>query len=189
VLPDETCGEAEGATKGGAGRGGNGRSLKSQPFEAPTAPPENGWIVYADGACSGNPGPCGLGVVIRGPEGATGEGYEYLGTGTNNIAELTAILRALEWIPPGPEMIAVYTDSSYAIGVLQKGWKAKANKELIEDVKAAMKKRANLRLNYVPGHAGVSLNELADELARLAVETRSSRPASFKASRREAETR
>ena len=186
VLPDETCGEATAPPpKDGAGgaakkKGGARASSpkKDGNHHAPTAPPDGGWIAYADGACSGNPGPCGLGVVIRGPSGATGEGYEYLGTGTNNVAELTAILRACEWIPKGGATLDIYTDSSYAIGVLQKGWKAKANQELVEKVKKAIAGRSpKPKLHYVPGHAGVALNEIADELARTAVETRGSRAA------------
>lgn len=185
VLPDDTCSEAsapppkEGSAAGSSAKKGASKSAKkSGDHHAPTAPPDGGWIAYADGACSGNPGPCGLGVVIRGPSGATGEGYEYLGTGTNNVAELTAILRACEWIPKGDATVDIYTDSSYAIGVLQKGWKAKANQDLVAKVKAALDgRRPKPKLHYVPGHAGVALNEIADELARTAVETRGSRAA------------
>ncbi len=188
VLPDDTCGEASAPPpKDGTGAAKNAKSAKKSAgrspkkdgnHHAPTAPPDNGWIAYADGACSGNPGPCGLGVVVRGPEGATGEGYEYLGTGTNNVAELTAILRACEWIPKGDATVDIYTDSSYAIGVLQKGWKAKANQDLVQKVKTALEgRRPKPKLHYVPGHSGVALNEIADALARTAVETRGSRRA------------
>lgn len=182
VLPDDTCSEASApppkADGAAAKKGGAKSPKKGGAHPAPTAPPDGGWIAYADGACSGNPGPCGLGVVIRGPSGATGEGYEYLGTGTNNVAELTAILRACEWIPKGDATVDIYTDSSYAIGVLQKGWKAKANQDLVAKVKAALDgRRPRPKLHYVPGHAGVALNEIADELARTAVETRGSRAA------------
>jgi ribonuclease HI len=104
------------------------------------------------------------------------EGREYLGTATNNVAELTAILRALEWIPPVAAAIVVHTDSQYAIGVLQKGWKAKANGELVARTKRVVQERG-ARLVYVPGHQGVPLNERADELAREAVTSRSTRAA------------
>src|SRR5580658_5873837 len=89
------------------------------------------WIAYTDGACSGNPGPAGSGVVIVSPDGKMHEGLEYLGEATNNVAELTGILRALEWIPGGARRIVIHTDSQYAIGVLQKGWKAKVNQDLV----------------------------------------------------------
>jgi ribonuclease HI len=54
-------------------------------------------IIYADGACSGNPGPAGLGVVLQ-DGGARRELSQFLGQGTNNIAELTAILEAADAI-------------------------------------------------------------------------------------------
>ena len=128
-------------------------------------------VAFADGACSGNPGPAGLGVVVMHNKDRR-ELSEYLGTGTNNIAELTAILRVAELYAGEKEDVHVFTDSSYSIGVLQKGWKAKANVELIADTKAAIKKAGNVTLHYVPGHAGVALNERADELARQAVKSR-----------------
>ena len=102
------------------------------------------------------------------------EAYEYLGTGTNNIAELTAILRGLEIVKSrgadalnGP--VDVLTDSSYCIGLLTKGWKAKKNQALIADLRACVAEFGDLRLLKVPGHAGVPLNERADELARQAI--------------------
>jgi ribonuclease HI len=97
--------------------------------------PSDGWIAYTDGACSGNPGPAGSGVVLVSPDGKMHEGLEYLGEATNNVAELTGILRAIEWIPKDGRPIVVHTDSQYAIGVLQKGWKAKANQELVARTK------------------------------------------------------
>ncbi len=131
-------------------------------------------IVFADGACSGNPGPAGAGVAIF--EGAVKklELSEFLGTGTNNIAELTAILRAAEKLESDARPIEIRTDSSYAIGVLTKGWKAKANPELVAKTKVALGKLASVKLTYVPGHAGVAGNELADALAVAAVSARKS---------------
>ena len=51
-------------------------------------------VIHTDGACSGNPGPAGIGVFIERPDGEIIEHSEFIGEGTNNIAELTAILRA-----------------------------------------------------------------------------------------------
>jgi ribonuclease HI len=177
-LPDDTCAPAEevkredrqprddgnGATRARAKRAASTR-------EHPTTPAPNTALAYSDGACSGNPGPAGLGVVIV-TESERIELSEYLGTATNNIAELTAVLRAIEAIRPAIPTV-IYTDSSYAIGVLQKGWKAKANVELVDRLRREIGKR-DVELHYVPGHAGVELNERADELARLAIETRAS---------------
>jgi ribonuclease HI len=163
VLPDDTC--VDEATSPPAAR---------QYEHAPRV--QGGWLAYADGACSGNPGPAGCGVVLVSPEGKLHDGLEYLGDATNNVAELTAILRALEWIPASAKSITVHTDSQYSIGVLQKGWKAKANQDLVRRAKEKLTSR-RAHLVYVPGHRGVVLNERADALAREAVETRSSRKA------------
>jgi ribonuclease HI len=137
------------------------------------AHPTNSWIAYTDGACTGNPGPAGSGTIVIAPGGKIRESYAYLGEGTNNVAELTAIMNALE-ATPKDEPLVVHTDSQYAIGVLSKGWKAKANGPLIERIRKALHGRG-VRFVYVPGHAGVPLNERADELAREAIRTRSSR--------------
>jgi ribonuclease HI len=144
---------------------------------AVTAPSANEVVAFTDGACSGNPGPAGAGFIVIDPGGKIREGFEYLGVATNNIAELTAVLRAVEAIDAGAKA-RVHTDSGYSIGVLQKGWKAKANPELIAKVRAELSRRPGVRLVYVPGHAGVPMNERADELAREAVKTRKSQPLS-----------
>ena len=143
---------------------------------AAAAPQTSGWKAFTDGACSGNPGPAGAGVVLVSPDAKVHEGLEYLGEATNNVAELTAILRALEWAPTDVRAMVVHTDSKYAIGVLQMGWKAKANGDLVARTKSVVVERA-ARLVYVPGHSGVPLNERADALAREAIQTRSTRPA------------
>lgn len=173
VLPDDTCVPGEEAPSKAA-RSKERKTKAAEAALAPSAIPAGAWTVYADGACSGNPGPAGLGIVMVAPDGKSHDGFEYLGTATNNIAELTAILRTAEIAPAGA-VAYVHTDSQYSIGVLSKGWKAKANQELIANVKLALSKRKNWRLVYVPGHSGVPLNERADELAREAVRTRSSR--------------
>jgi ribonuclease HI len=165
LLADDACSTAAPAAKAPGARG-----LRS------VEPRANAWNAFTDGACSGNPGPAGAGVVIVSPDGKTSEGLEYLGEATNNVAELTAILRALEWIPEVARSIVVHTDSQYAIGVLQKGWRAKANQELVLRTRKLIEAR-QARLVYVPGHQGVPLNERADSLAREAIETRRSRAA------------
>jgi ribonuclease HI len=114
----------------------------------------------------------GIGVVVI--DGAQRkEKGEYLGVGTNNIAELTAIVRGIDLAGPAAaaKPVRIYTDSSYAIGVLSKGWKAKANQGLIADIK---KRLAPLNAEFVKvaGHAGIPENERCDELARNAIRGR-----------------
>ncbi len=137
--------------------------------------PSDALHVWTDGACSGNPGPMGIGAVVLG-EGARRELGEYLGEGTNNIAELVAIERGLalaaELDPKGTRPVRVYSDSGYAIGLLSKGWKAKANQDLVARLRRVTAKIADLTFVKVAGHAGVPENERCDELARLAVERR-----------------
>jgi len=166
-LPDDTCAEAEAvSSQKGSGKKSS-KKVDKKTAKPPPAPRDGEVVAYTDGACSGNPGPAGLGVVVlNGSERV--ERFEYLGRATNNVAELTAIERALEEI--GDREAIIYTDSQYAIGVLQKGWKAKANKELIAGIKEALAACSKVRLAYVPGHAGIDLNERADELARRAIE-------------------
>lgn len=132
--------------------------------------PKDAIIVYTDGACTGNPGPAGLGVVILDGKERR-ELSEYLGEGTNNIAELMAIVRALEETPRD-RTVVIHADSSYALGLLGKGWKAKANQEIVERMRTLAKDFKDLRLVKVAGHAGVSENERADQLARAAISRR-----------------
>jgi ribonuclease HI len=75
----------------------------------------------------------------------------------------------------GARATVIYTDSQYTIGVVQKGWKAKANKDLVAELREKLAGRRGTRLVYVPGHSGVLLNERADALAREAVTGRKSR--------------
>ena len=101
---------------------------------------------------------------------------EYLGSGTNNIAELTAILRGLEELTDEERAGAVhlYTDSAWSLGVLIGGWKAKTNLKLIEQIKAQMATVPKLELLKVRGHSGDPGNEEADHLATTAVRRESS---------------
>ena len=196
-LPDDTCGPAEAVSPGGAAarpgapsppaakgspRRARGRGRATEPVEV-VAPSAGGpgaarpdgaapLAVYTDGACSSNPGPAGLGVVIVRPTERI-ELSEYLGQATNNIAELTAVLRALHELEPACPA-RIHTDSQYTIGVVQRGWKAKANASLVAELRAVLGNHPHAHLVYVPGHSGVPLNERCDELARLAISRRRS---------------
>jgi ribonuclease HI len=177
LLPDATCGPADApdtsTAEQKAVRGASSGAGDAGPARVPAKHAEGTVIAYADGACSGNPGPAGLGVVILDGTRRV-ELSEYLGVQTNNIAELTAVLRALREVPPASPLV-IHTDSQYTIGVLQKGWKAKANATLIAELRDVLAAHEQTRLAYVPGHAGVILNERADALAREAVSGRRTR--------------
>lgn len=175
IHADDHCAPGEAvAPKEAKEKSAKSKSKSSSHSGTEIAPvPDGAWTAYTDGACTGNPGPAGSGWIVVSPEGKTEEGFAYLGEATNNIAELTAILRAVKKIPHRVPVV-VHTDSQYSIGVLSKGWKAKANGELIKGIRTALADHGAVRFVYVRGHVGVPLNERADELARQAISTRKS---------------
>jgi ribonuclease HI len=136
-----------------------------------TAPTREPVVIYTDGSCKGNPGPAGAAALLtfRNREKMVSQ---YVGEGTNNVAELEAVRLALSMIKKRGFPIDIYTDSTYVIGVLTKNWKAKENKELIQKIKFVMSGFKDLRLLKVAGHAGIPQNELVDELAKNAVDTK-----------------
>lgn len=141
------------------------------PATIPTAPSEGVVLIFTDGACSGNPGQAGLGVLLMfGPHRK--EIWEYLGESTNNVAELMAILRGLEAVTDVRRPVHLYTDSSYAIGVLARGWKPKANVSLIKQIRKLLGEFSDVTLHKVKGHAGHALNERVDQLAKRAIDNR-----------------
>lgn len=136
--------------------------------------PENAVVCFTDGSCRGNPGPAGVGVYVQYPDGTSHKHSKFLGKATNNIAELTALGDAIDIIAEQPNYALVplilFTDSKYAEGVLTKNWKAKANREIIQSIKSKIRKRGNIKIVWVAGHAGILGNEEADTLANQAIE-------------------
>ena len=136
---------------------------------------------FTDGACSGNPGPGGWGVLLQAKSGDTvvkeralsgGEGHT-----TNNRMELLAAINALEALEK-PATITIVTDSAYVKGGITEwidGWKRRGwttstkkpvkNEDLWRRLDAA-RARHIVRWEWVKGHAGHPENERADELAR-----------------------
>jgi ribonuclease HI len=178
-LPVNLSPETNGAAPPAAPRRPSSRTEK-----APAAPRRatSGPVieVWTDGACSGNPGPMGIGIVVVDRVSKQRKEHgEYLGIGTNNIAELTAIERGLEIAekiikeedashePHRP--IKVFSDSAYSIGVLSKGWKAKANQELVARLRKRLAALPDVEMVKVAGHAGVPENERCDQLATDAI--------------------
>lgn len=142
---------------------------KKKPATASTAHvPADAIHVWTDGGANPNPGPAGIGVVIVDGEQKK-ELSEFLGHGTNQIAELTAILRGLQEIGDRTRPVVVYSDSAYSIGLLTQNWKAKANVELVAKLRALCQMFPDLRFVKVAGHAGIALNERVDQLAGAAI--------------------
>lgn len=122
--------------------------------------------IYTDGASSGNPGPAGIGILLR-YGSREKEISKYIGIATNNIAELEAIRVALLELKRTDLPVKIFTDSTYAYGVLTLGWKVKKNVELVKSIKSIISKFSRLKFYKVKGHAGIDGNEKADYLATL----------------------
>lgn len=142
-------------------RNGNGGE---QDRDAPVTINENHITVFTDGASSGNPGPAGIGIYMK-YGNKEKKHSESIGNTTNNVAELTAIKRALEMIKRTDIPVRLYTDSGYCRGVLVKGWKARENRDLIYQIKKLIGKFPDIKILKVKGHAGIEENEIADGLA------------------------
>lgn len=140
-------------------------SVKQPPARTPAVENPKGQIlIFTDGAASGNPGPAGIGVVlIYGTHKKTIS--RSIGRSTNNIAELTAIQAGLEAVKNRRVPVKVHTDSSYALGLLALGWKAKANQALVAQIRQLAATFSDLEFIKVKGHAGHPENEEADRLA------------------------
>jgi len=152
------------------GRPSRGRSPKGRndAKEKEDPPPPGAICIYTDGASSGNPGPSGIGILLR-FEDHEKEISRPIGIATNNIAELLAIKTGLLALKKTHLPVRIYTDSSYALGVLTRGWKARRNADLVNATKAVMSTFSDLRLAKVRGHMGNEGNEKADRLATAAV--------------------
>jgi ribonuclease HI len=123
---------------------------------------------WTDGACFGNPGPSAAGALLRFKKREK-ELSLYLGQGTNNTAELEAIRLALLAVKDRSLPIDLHTDSAYALGVLTLGWRPKANREMVTEIRALVQSFEDLRIIKVKGHAGIEENERVDELAKQAI--------------------
>jgi ribonuclease HI len=177
VDPSEQAGasSASAATGKTSSRPGNGASAAAaagMPYVAGL--PADAIHVWTDGGARPNPGPSSIGVVIVDGKQHL-ELSEFLGPGTNQTAELTAMLRGLQEVADRDRTVVVYSDSAYAIGLLSQGWKAKANVELVAELRALCRQFKDVRFVKVLGHSGISLNERTDQLATDALTHREKR--------------
>lgn len=127
--------------------------------------------IYTDGACQGNPGPAGIGIVIL-LNNRTHEYSEYIGDATNNIAELTAVSRALDLINDHRNMLKIYTDSQYVVGLFSKNNRARKNISLVNSIKRKIDEFDDVQFHKVRAHRNDYYNNIADQLAVGAIENK-----------------
>ena len=129
-------------------------------------------FLYTDGASSGNPGPGGYGVVLKcaGREMEMSEGFSVT---TNNRMELLAVIKGLEAIRWHNAEVHVYSDSSYVVNAVNKGWLENWRKKGFAKVKnpdlwmrfSEVYGRPRVAFHWIKGHAGHPENERCDRLA------------------------
>ncbi len=129
-------------------------------------------IIYTDGACSGNPGPGGYGVVLMSGNHRKeiSEGFRLT---TNNRMELLAIIKGLEALKKKGTPVKLYTDSQYVANAVNKGWvfdwerkhfKKKKNQDLWIRF-LDLYRQHNVSLYWLKGHNNNPENERCDVLA------------------------
>jgi ribonuclease HI len=169
--------KAPGATKKSSGAGhGDDETMALEMLE--TNDGLKHVVIYTDGACLGNPGPGGYGVVtLHGKERQEfSRGFRLT---TNNRMEMLACIVGLQTLE-SPSAVTLYSDSQYVINSMTKGWALRwkknrwkrngadvPNADLWEKMLDLCEKH-KVRFNWVRGHAGNKENERCDQLARQA---------------------
>jgi ribonuclease HI len=129
-------------------------------------------VIYTDGAARGNPGPGGLGVVMKYGKlrKELSEGYRLT---TNNRMELLAVIRGLETLKRDDLRVKIYTDSRYVADAVTRGWvfnweakhfRKKKNADLWKQF-LGLYRRYEVSFVWVKGHASIPENERCDRLA------------------------
>jgi ribonuclease HI len=142
--------------------------------------------IFCDGACEPNPGAGGWGYVVYRDGGEIGHGSGGLAETTNNVMELTGMLKAIEWVQYAKgQPVTIWCDSQYVVNGCndwrhkwkRNGWSRKGpkspkpesgevkNLDLWKAIDAALNSCSGLTISWVKGHNGTLGNERADELS------------------------
>ena len=138
---------------------------------------EKAFLYFTDGSSFGNPGPAGAGFAAYCDNSLVDSAAFSLGETSNNVAELHGLREALadarsRHDPHGccpPRRVYVFSDNQY-LNVSIGKWKAKAHRPLIATIHELitdLRRSSILTIGWVPGHADVEGNEVADKLAKL----------------------
>lgn len=146
----------------------------SQALETYSAGPNTG--LFTDGACTGNPGPGGWGVVHVQEGQIIDQRHGSAAATTNNRMELVALIEAFKLVS-ATDMLDLYSDSKLVVDTITKwaegwearGWKRKKgevkNLDLVKEAYALAAQRPNVRVEWIRAHDGSLWNEYADSLA------------------------
>lgn len=135
-------------------------------------------IIYTDGAARGNPGPGGYGILMQWGNVRKEFSQGYRKT-TNNRMELLAVIVALQQLTRDGVNVIIYTDSSYVVNAVEKGWvfnwqrtnfKEKKNADLWKQFLQYYPKH-NIKFQWVKGHANNPGNNRCDQLATEAADS------------------
>lgn len=134
--------------------------------------------IYTDGACKGNPGPCAAAALFVDTQGEEISRTQYLGQGTNNIAELEALYLGCLFIDDLKDTgktssFVLVSDSQYAVNVVQGIWQPKANLDLVAKIRAKLlnlqRQGKTIQFEWVKAHHLDPLNHRVDSLAGLEI--------------------
>ncbi len=139
----------------------------------------NQLVIYTDGSSRGNPGPGGYGAILQwgGAVKEISQGYRKT---TNNRMELMAVIAALQTLTREGVDIVIYSDSSYVVNAIEKGWlkgwikinfKEKKNADLWKRY-ALLAQKHKIKFVWVKGHADNPMNNRCDVLATMAADSR-----------------
>lgn len=121
--------------------------------------------LYTDGACSPNPGLGGWAAIFYNNKNVLEQYYGYLENTTNNVMEITAVIKGLQQIRRYTKSIEIVTDSMYVINTMTQGWKRNKNIELWNQLDAELNNFTYVRWTWVKGHCRDPFNIKCDELA------------------------